>query len=79
MSQEHYNYIKEKVIGIANLIPKYKEHLKTDTRVKDLNKRLLWDVFYSTKIYNNYSYQEFDYKDTRIETAMKAIFKELNL
>ena len=79
MSQEHYNYIKEKVIGVANFIPEYKEHLKTDPRVKDLNKRLLWDVFYSTKIYNNYSYQEFDYKDTHIETAMKAIFKELNL
>lgn len=28
---------------------------------------------------NDYSYQEFDYLDTHIETAMRRIFKELNV
>lgn len=30
-------------------------------------------------MYNNYSYQEFDYYDTHIETAMRAVFKDFGV
>lgn len=80
MSPEHYAVIKAKVKALgAEMINQHKEKLKDDPRVKDLETRLLFDVFYATKVQNDYSYQEFDYKDAHIKTAMKQIFKELHL
>lgn len=39
-------------------------------------KRILWRVFHRAEMYQVYSYQEFDYYDTHIETAMKKLFKD---
>ena len=80
MSPEHYAAIKSKVEELgANKINAYKEQLKADPKVKDLETRLLFDVFYATKVQNKYSYQEFDYTDAHIKSAMKQIFKELHI
>ena len=79
MSKEHYNVIKERVATLVPQIPAHTERLRADPRVKNLPLRLLWDVFHAARIYELYSYQQFDYKDTHIETAMRAIFKELKV
>ena len=79
MTQAHYEALKAKVLPLVPSIPAHRESLKTDPNVKDLDQRVLWDVFHAAKIWRDYSCQEFDYRDTHIETAMRAIFKELNV
>ncbi len=79
MTPTHYEDLKQKVSVFVSQIPDHIDRLKKDPKVKDLNTRLLWDVFHATKIMNQYSYQEFDYSDAHIETAMRAVFKELKI
>lgn len=79
MTQAHYEALKAKVMPLVPSIPAYRESLKTDPKVKNLDQRVLWDVFHAAKIWKDYSYQEFDYLDAHIETAMRAIFKELDV
>lgn len=80
MSKEHYQKLKSLVEAIGKRkIEDYREALRHDPRVKNLTTRLLFDVFYATKIQNKYSYQEFDYLDSHIASAMKQIFKELHI
>jgi hypothetical protein len=53
--------------------------LRIDQRVKDLETRMLFDIFHGAKMWSIYSYQQFDYTDEHIRTAMKRIAKELNI
>ena len=79
MSKEHYEVLKSGIAELATLIPSIKELIRLDTRVKDSNKRFMWDCFYATKIQGKYSPQEFPYDNTHIETAMKKILSELGI
>lgn len=79
MTDEHYAALKARVQTLVPQIPAHRERLKNDPKVKNLDLRVLWDVFHAAKIYTVYSYQEFDYLDTHVETAMRAIFKELGV
>ena len=62
----------------------YKEGLKNDQRVKDIDKRFRWDILYATKIkigdgegqhgdINLYSYMD----DSHIDTALRHIMKSI--
>ena len=77
MTDEHYATLKARVTIFADKIPAHKKALENDSRVKDIDKRLLWDVFHAAKIFTIYTYQQFDYKDSHIETAMKKILEEV--
>lgn len=79
MTAEHYAALKAKVEPLVPKIPAHLEGLKKDPKVVNLEVRLLWDVFHTARIWDSYSYQEFDYNDAHIETAMRAIFKEFNI
>lgn len=79
ITTEHYNAIKAKVLPLVDSLPAYFAQLHNDARIKDFETRALFDVFHATRIYNDYSYQEFDYQDAHIKTAMRAIFAELNI
>ena len=76
---EHYSFLESKTKDLLTQIKLHSELLKLDPRVKDHNKRLVWDAFHALRIYDRYSYQEFDYLDSHIETAMKRIFKTLEI
>jgi len=79
MSKDHYEFLKAKV---SELVPKVKDHRKTiegDPQVKDVTARLMWDTFHAVRIFDTFSYQEFDYLDAHIETAMRHIFEELKI
>ena len=59
---------------------KHKEALKQDARVKDVEKRLRWDLLYAAKLSpwicdNLYPYLN----DSHIDTALKSIINELEL
>jgi uncharacterized protein YeaC (DUF1315 family) len=79
MSPEHYAKLKERVTLLLPKIPEHVEHLRKDPKVKVLRMRLLWDLFHATHMHTLYTYEEFDYTDAHIETAMNAIMRELNV
>jgi len=78
MTKEHYEALKGRVASLVlHQIPPYRQKLALNPKVRDADLRLLWDAFHATRMFDVYSNQQFDYKDDHIETAMKAIFKDL--
>ena len=85
IKQEHYKAIKNNIAKIDRdsiILHKQDLHFKTTAPYKDLNKRVRWDIFYiairketNDLITNIYKYAN----DDHIDTALRSIFKELNL
>lgn len=82
---EHYKILKQLIKdvktthGLTKLL-EYKESLKNDSRVKDLDKRFRWDLFWEIKaaersklVDDLYEYMN----DDHIDTALKNIVKEV--
>lgn len=87
MTKEHYADLKSRIEHLAVQIRMHRLDLEEQHRnpnplrspVKDPARRLLWDAFYASRIQSAYSYQDFDYTDAHIETAMRSIFKDLGI
>lgn len=83
ITKAHYNHMKEAIATKIQDTPvtdlaAYKEALKTDTRVKDINVRFRWDLFHAAKLSTYASKELYSYcNDNHIDTALKAIMKEL--
>lgn len=81
MKPEHYAYMKAEIAKLdRERIASHKTALAADHRVKDLNKRLRWDLSYAAKLTpwicdNLYSYLD----DTHVDTALRSIVRELDL
>ena len=73
MSAEHYAKLSARVDQVRGQIADHRAKLSTDPKVKDLEKRLLWDVYHSTRMHQLYTPQQWDYTDAHIETAMRKI------
>ena len=89
ITNDDYEYVKglmSKLVhnfeGDRQAVLEYKEGLKNDSRIKDLDKRFRWDIYRA-------SYSKYDkdlpaklYKylnDSHIDSALKSIIKELAL
>jgi hypothetical protein len=75
-----YNKMKKAITDKLDATPKqdldtYLTTLKEDSRVKDINVRFRWDILHASRfnICSLYHYMN----DTHIDTALKAIMKEL--
>jgi len=87
MSPAHYADLRARLLRLACDIRDHRRVLQQLHRnpdplqfpVKDPERRLLWDAFYASRIQSAYSYQEFDYTDAQIETAMRAAFRDLGI
>ena len=85
IQSEHFEIMRQAIIPLKDKIVTHREYLKTDTRVKDIEKRLRWDVFYAARLTGEYgSLSEFackvlyDYcNDDHINASLKAIMKEI--
>lgn len=77
MSNTHYLALLEALRPIVPHLKAHRDTLKNDPKVKSVDTRLTWDAYWATKISSKYSYQEWDYKDTHIENAVKKALKEL--
>lgn len=79
IKSEHYNRIKQAIEAIPEQTRKnHYESLKSDTRIKDIDKRFRWDCFnYAglTSFACNTLYNYLD--DNHIDTALKSIIKEI--
>ena len=86
ITPEHFAHMKSAITeklktlqAIDFSVPDYKAKLAADSRVKDVDKRLRWDLFYASKLApwscdNVYPYAN----DDHVDTALRAIQKELN-
>lgn len=79
MSDEHYQALKDRIAVFADRLPAHKEALRTNPRVKDLHRRVRWDAFHAARIFDIYTYRQFDYTDAHIDTALRQIFKDLGI
>jgi hypothetical protein len=85
IKSEHYSHLKaeiEKLVKFKskNAVLAYKESLKTDDRIKDLDKRFRWDLFKAACLVRFTCENLYNYlNDDHIDTALKSIIKELNL
>jgi hypothetical protein len=79
IKSEHYSFLESKIKDLLPKIKMHSEQLKLDSKVKNHSTRLMWDTFHALKVYDHFSYSEFDYLDSHIETAMKKIFKTLEI
>ena len=78
MKPEHYAHMIEQMRMNAEAIPAHREYLKSDERVKDLEKRLRWDVMYASGLTAYICDELYDYlDDSHIDTALRAIMIEL--
>ena len=81
MKPEHYAHMKAEITKLdRERVAAHKAALAYDLRVKDLNKRLRWDLSYAAKLTswicdNLYSYLD----DSHVDTALRSIIRELDL
>ena len=81
MSQAHYAVLKDRLAPVVKggELALHIVAIKRGGNYKDLATRVLWDAFYACRMYDKYTYQEFDYNDSHIETAMRKAFSELGV
>lgn len=79
MNPEHYAELKKRISGLADKIPGHIESVRKDPRVKDLGKRVRFDVLHATKLHNDHDLYANDVNDDHIDSALKSAFKELNI
>lgn len=84
VTESDYNFLKKEIsktierVGIEK-IQLYKEQLKTDETVKNLDVRFMFGLFYSIPFDDRKRISYKDYNDNHLQTALKKVVKELNL
>ena len=85
VTKEHYSFIKTEIQRLIDnkglqAVKDHKEFLKTDDRVKDLNKRFRWDLFNAACLVPYTCDVLYPYvNDDHIDTALKRIIVDLKL
>jgi hypothetical protein len=78
VTKEHYSTMLNAIAPIAHIIPAQRILLAKDSRVKDLEKRLRWDLSYKAGLTRFFCDSVYSYaNDDHIDTALKSIVKEL--
>lgn len=78
ITQQHYATMLNAIAPLAPTIPAQRILLANDSRVKDLEKRLRWDLSYKAGLTSFLCDSVYSYaNDTHIDTALKSIVKEL--
>ena len=81
MKPEHFAHMKAEITKLdRERVAAHKAALAYDPRVKDLDKRFRWDLSHAARLTpwicdNLYSYLD----DTHVDTALRAIVRELDL
>ena len=78
MPQDKFQLLKEKIASIGKeKIASHRAAVIAEGRAKDIEKRVRWDDLYALRWHDGVSelYKTMD--DSHIDTALRAIFKEL--
>lgn len=82
MSTEHYNTLRERIIPFVPKLIIHKQNLLNTPKYKsgkgDIDLRIRWDAHHAARMYDVYSYDQYDYKDSHIDTALRKIQSEFN-
>lgn len=86
VTESDYNFLKKEIsktierVGIEK-IKLYKEQLKTDDTVKNLDVRFMFDLFWAIPSEDRRKVltDEKNYNGNHLQTALKKVVKELNL
>ena len=82
MTKEHFEDLRNRInsnLTLASVL-QYRDYLQTDSRVRDLDTRLRWDIYYAVTRGNYAETTDLYYKylnDRHIDTALKHIMREL--
>ena len=84
VTESDYNFLKK---GIAKTIERvgmekiqlYKEQLKTDKTVKNLDVRFMFDLYHTILFDDTKRRMANEYNGNHLQTALKKVVKELNL
>ena len=82
MTKEHFTYIFERISQIKREdYFSHKKSILSDSRVKDIEKRLRWDCFYAIKgarfaCDELYAYLDDSHIDTALRTIQEILFSE---
>lgn len=76
MTPEHYAKLRERVLPFMPQYPFLLEQFKRVPEIKSAECAALWRVYHAAKIYDIFTYQQWDYNDSHIETAMRKIIHD---
>ena len=82
IKKEHYEFMEKQIDklfkGHSHEITEHIKSLRKNPDVKDINKRIRWDIFYATKSLQKFTCDVlYDYlHDEHINTALKKIVKK---
>lgn len=75
---EHIEHMRQAITPLKGMIESHRAFLASDSRVKDLEKRLRWDLMYAANLNQWLCQTLYEYaNDVHIDTALKAIVAEL--
>lgn len=77
ITPEHYSILRASILPLAPSFPAHREFLRSEGKSMDIEKRLRWDAFHSTRyagiLSDLYTYVD----DTHIDTALRSIMREI--
>jgi hypothetical protein len=75
---EHYCHMREAMRPLVDRIPAHREAIAKEGKSKDVDMRVRWDWMHAAKLTPYVCKELYPYvHDTHIDTALKAIVKEL--
>ena len=78
ITNEHYSHIVDAIRPLKPCFKVYKDSLKSDPRVKDIEMRFRWDMAWSAKLSQFFSDNVYSYaNDDHIDTALRAAIAEI--
>lgn len=77
MTQPHFDTLKARVQPFAEHYGSLVAQYAANPKIKDAGLAARCRILAAAKIYDVYTYQEFDYMDSHVDTAMRKILGEL--
>lgn len=77
MRPEHYTWLLDSCRPLASRIPAHREFIRKEGKAKDIEKRLRWDLFYSVNRAAGSMDTWVYLQNSHIDTALRAIMKEI--
>ena len=76
ITDAHYKILRARVLPHMPQYPFLIEQYKRVPKIKSAEAAALWRVYHMARIYDVFTYQEWDYLDAHIETAMRKIIRD---
>jgi len=79
LPNDHVAELKKRIQTLAKHIPGHVEVIRASGKFKDLGRRVRSDILTATKMHTDYDLYADGVNDDHIDSAIKMIFKQLNI